>query len=266
MSTKIRHLAIVSSDTDRLLDFYGAVFGMTRYSGQHTTDGYVGLNVNRRAPGRQGGFDHFGVEVDDVEQIAARVKDDYPMIELLKRPSNRPFAAISMHDPAGNVFDLSQRGLENRGGAYKDQLGEDRLHPRHVQHFMVRAVNVPPLATFYQDVFGLRKLEAAPDDPNVYLTDGIVTLVLAPWKISSYAGSGIERPQPDHIGFQVESLEAFQEDLQRLATDHPELAPKQIAGGPEREARLKLLASCKYGALHFADPDGVLIDVSERLK
>src|ERR1051325_9619779 len=106
MPSRIKHVAIVSSDTNRLGGFYAAGFGVS-YRGTggaaHLSDGYIGMNVNYRSPGRQGGFDHFGIEVDDIEEIRARVHDDYPDVDLLKRPSGRSFAGVSMHDPAGNV-------------------------------------------------------------------------------------------------------------------------------------------------------------------
>jgi hypothetical protein len=112
MTAKIKHVAICSSNSPLLLDFYASLFRMERDAGQVVTDGYVGMNVNPRGRGRQAGIDHFGLEVDDVEGIMARCRAAYPRLNFLKRPSNRPFAGISTHDPAGNVFDLSQTGME----------------------------------------------------------------------------------------------------------------------------------------------------------
>jgi hypothetical protein len=108
--------------------FYQDIFGMkrsepTRAGGAVVVgDGYVGLNLNPRAPGRQAGFDHFGFEVQDTEVVFGRLKDKYPKIQVLHRPSNRPFAGISMHDPNGNVFDLSQLNMENRRDIYTDKV------------------------------------------------------------------------------------------------------------------------------------------------
>ena len=44
------------------------------------------------------------------------------------------------------------------------------------------------------------------------------------------------------------------------------LAPNPIGAeaGPEGEARLNLFAKCPLGQFHMSDPDGVLIDVSDR--
>ena len=269
MRAQLKHLAIVSDNYLLLGHFYQALFGLRSFAGARpdgaiaVTDGYVGLNINPRAPGRQAGLDHFGFEVDDVETVFARVRERYPQIAFLKRPSNRPFAGISMHDPAGNVFDLSQRDMANRADVYADDtLCRDRT-ARHIEHFMLRTLDPSGVARFYRDVFDLQELPGAHDDSTHFLTDGVVTLIIAPWRITDYVGSGIERPAPDHIGFRVESLAAFDNDLQSLARRNPKLAPGPLGVGPESTMRQRLLATCRFGHHQLADPDGVLLDVSE---
>jgi catechol 2,3-dioxygenase-like lactoylglutathione lyase family enzyme len=266
MTTKIKHLAIVSENYAIEEKFYQAVFGMRTAerarieSASVVSDGYVGININPRRPGRQGGFDHFGFEVDDVEAVAARMREKYPEVHILKRPSNRPFAGLSTHDPAGNVFDLSQEGMENRADVYVDGAREA---DRRVKHFVLRAVEPERVARFYREVFDLLEMEKPADDPNAYFTDGRVTLVISPWKISDYAGTGIERPALDHIGFKVESVQAVKDRLEELSRRNPYLSPSPVGVGPEAEARLALFAKCKLGEYHLADPDGVMIAISE---
>lgn len=267
MGTQIRHLAIVSENYALLGRFYEALFGMTGGADARPdaaisiSDGYIGMNVNPRTPGRQAGLDHFGFQVDDVEEVFARVRDDWPMVDFLKRPGNRPFAAISMHDPAGNVFDLSQEGMENRRSVYA-QAPKD-AHQRRISHFMLRTVDPATVARFYGEVFGLSPVEKGADDPSFYLSDGQVTLIVAPWRIADYAGGGIERPALDHLGFEVESLAEFEADLKRMIGRNPSLAPRPHKAGIEGDSRLKLLAACRYGRRQLADPDGVLIDAHE---
>ncbi len=269
MPSRIKHVAIVSENYALLGKFYEALFGMKASANARpdsavaVSDGYIGMNVNPRSPGRQAGFDHFGIEVDDVEAIAERVRAKYPTVRLLKRPSNRPFAGISMHDPAGNVFDLSQEGMANRTDVYVDVARSAQPHPRRIRHFMLRTVEPERIAHFYHEMFELQLQDKAADDPNYYLTDGEVTLIIAPWRISDYEGGGIERPALDHLGFEVESLEQFQADLRRIMARNPYLAPKAFTGG-EGDARIRLLATCRYGQYQLCDPDGVLIDVCER--
>jgi hypothetical protein len=56
----------------------------------------------------------------------------------------------------------------------------------------------------------VKEEEKAFEDPNFYLTDGTVTMVLAPYKISDYLGTEHKRPGFDHIGFEVEDLRGFE--------------------------------------------------------
>lgn len=267
MPTKIKHVAIVSENYALLGRFYEALFGLKTSAGSRPeaavsiSDGYVGMNVNPRGPGRQAGFDHFGFEVDDVERVFARARERFPSARWLKRPGNRPFAGISMHDPAGNVFDLSQEGMENRADVYADVATGSRPQDRHIDHFAIRVIDPVTVGRFYREVLELAETEQRPEDPSVYLTDGVVTLVVAPWRIEDYEGGSIERPTPDHIGFRVDDLERFHADLEKLIARNPALSPLPSKGGREGEGRRKLLARCGFGGSQLCDPDGVLIDV-----
>ena len=62
-----------------------------------------------------------------------------------------------------------------------------------------------------------------------------MTLVIMPWDITDYDGTGIITQGMDHIGFKVESVDAFKADVERIAGDNPRLAPAPIR--PARRAR-----------------------------
>src|ERR1043166_2537199 len=93
MSAKLKHLAIVSDQYTLLERFYEAMFGMKPSPDNPpagavvVSDGYVGLNINPRKgkAGRQAGLDHFGFEVEDVEQVLGKLREKYPGINVLKR-------------------------------------------------------------------------------------------------------------------------------------------------------------------------------------
>lgn len=266
MSARLKHIALVSDQYALQGRFYEAAFGMraaadTRPERAVTvSDGYVGLNINPRKAGRPAGLDHFGLEIDEVEPVLERLRAKYPAVEVVRRPSTRPFAGLSTHDPDGNVFDLSQPDMANRTSVYVD-AGSSQ--PRRISHLALRTLHPAQLAEFYVDLLGLRAVERVPKDANFYLSDGRVTLVLMPWRIGDYAGTGIVRPGPDHIGFEVEDLEAVRQRLQALGDNNPHLRPMPLAG-PEGEARLKLFAACcPLGQHRLADPDGVLLDLAE---
>ena len=263
MFAKIKHLAIISDNYALLSRFYQALFGMKASksprpeSAAAIGDGYIGMNIIPQKLGRQAGLEHFGLEVEDVDKVAARLREKYPSVQLIKRPTNRPFAGISTHDPDGYVFDLSQQQMANRSEVYVE--GEWQQE-RSISHFVLRSLNPAESAKFYREVYELQELEKPGDDPNHYLTDGWVTIIVAPWAITDYEGAGIEPRHMDHLGFRVEDVDAFKKDLQALVERNPALAPK--LGGTEGEIRLSLLAKCKHGQFQLCDPDGVPIDVS----
>jgi predicted enzyme related to lactoylglutathione lyase len=260
MATQIRHVAIRSTSEEqgqRLADFYGSLFGMTQNN--RTSDGYVWMSVTSHGLGRQAGPDHFGFEVDDIDAVMARSRAAYPQINFLKRPSSRPFAEIGSHDPAGNVFDLYQKKPGKGGGDAEERPA------RYLSHFQLRAVNPGILAKFYQEIYGLELQPQAEGDPNFTLTDGRVTMILAPWDIRNYADTGVVRPAIDHMGYTVESLAAFKSDLDELMESRPDLFPvnaKKDRGEGKRQLEI-LAADCHRGQLQLHDPDGWLLDVGE---
>ena len=267
MLAKINHVAIVSDNYAQLAQFYEAAFGMRTSAktrpGRAVTvgDGYVGLNINPRRAGRSAGLDHFGIEVDDAEEAFARIAKHYPSVKWLKRPSTRPFAGVTTHDPDGNMFDISQKNMANRTSVYVENDG--KANPRHIDHVALRTMRPDERATFYRTVFELTPTNKSAGDPNHYLTDGHVTLVIMPWDITDYDGTGIITQGMDHIGFRVEDLETFKADVARIAGDNPRLTPAPVSSGAEGAALEKLFArSCPLGQHRLADCDGILIDVS----
>jgi catechol 2,3-dioxygenase-like lactoylglutathione lyase family enzyme len=265
MFAKINHVAIVSENYSHLGKFYEAVFGMKMGSsrpGRAITvgDGYVGLNINPRREGRQARLDHFGIEVEDVETVFRRMRAHYPRVKWLQRPSTRPFAGLTTHDPDGNVFDLSQKDMKNRTSLY---AAEGWAQPRTLSHIAIRTMNAEAMAQFYADVFELTSLNKAEGDPNFYVSDGRVTIELMQWDIESSAGVSVIMPGMDHLGFKVESIEKLKEDVEGLSAN-PFLRPMGIGIGAEGVTRLKIFHDCcPLGRYYMSDTDGILIDVSE---
>src|SRR5689334_20248535 len=159
MFAKINHIASISENYAVAGKFYEAIFGMrtsanTRAARAVTVgDGYVGYNINPRKAGRPARLDHFGIQIEDIELVFDRLRRNYPMVEWLKRPSTRPFAGITTHDPDGNVFDISQKDMANRTSVYVENTGN--ANPRHINHVALRTMNPDDMATFYRDVFEL---------------------------------------------------------------------------------------------------------------
>ena len=83
---KIKHLAIITLDPERLANFYEKVFGMTRLTrpadrpkiskAVFMTDGYLTLALlENKAEGKAPGLNHFGFQIDDQEEITARLAE-----------------------------------------------------------------------------------------------------------------------------------------------------------------------------------------------
>ena len=267
MPAKINHLAIVSEKYALAGKFYESMFGMQTSSNTRPAravtvgDGYIGLNINPRFVGRPARFDHFGIEVDDAERTFASIGATYPSVKWLKRPANRPFAGVTTHDPDGNVFDISQKKMDNRADIYADNV---ELHARHVRHVALRTMNPEAMADFYADVFGFDRTAGRSGDPNHYLTDGHITLVIMPWAITDFDGTGIVAPSMDHFGFRVENLATFKADVERIGGANSYLAPSRLQWGPEDTARMELAQrSCPLCEHYLVDIDGILISASE---
>jgi hypothetical protein len=74
-------------------------------------------------------------------------------VQLIKRPTNRPFAGMSTHDPEGYVFDLSKQDMNIAPEVYVE--GEWK-QDRHVSHFVLRALNPANLAKFDRESMSFR--------------------------------------------------------------------------------------------------------------
>ena len=269
MFAKINHVAVVSEKYALLGKFYESLFGMkmsgTKNPARAITvgDGYVGLNINPRKAGRPAGLDHFGIQVEDVETVFDRMRTKYPNADWVQRPSTRPFAGLTANDPDGNVFDISQKDMKNRHAAYVENSGEQQ--DRHISHVAVRTMRPDEMARFYVDVFELAEQNSKAGDPNHYLTDGKVTLLIMPWKIQNYVGQSILPTGMDHVGFTVESVDKLKEDVDELVGINPLMNPIPVGKGKESGVRLELAKKqCPMAEYFLSDPDFTLIAVRSK--
>jgi catechol 2,3-dioxygenase-like lactoylglutathione lyase family enzyme len=285
MATRIKHIGIMSQTPPRLFKFYESLFDFrttardpnsererAKATGHKilasgrvasafartviASDGNIGVAFNQRRPGYPGGLDHFGMMVDDIGEALKIIKEKYPTVGAVKRPPGRPFVDYSSHDPEGNIFDIVEPGKNSWWACLPRRKANDRGISSSDEPF--------PLAQFYTDVFSFQLEDKALEDPNFYLTDGTVTMILAPYKIEDYVGTEHKRPGFDHLGFAVEDLNAFKNDVAILAETDPEyLAPKPPNVESEYRVIMDLLASCRHGQHQMCDPEGNLLDISK---
>ena len=117
---RIRHIAILTEDVEKLVRFYTTAFGLKIVKGVGTatylSDGHINLAIIPIEPERkiegpqlQPGLYHFGFQVDDVGSLREACQEASAATGIDKRPPNRE-AEYRVHDPDGNPIDLSQHG------------------------------------------------------------------------------------------------------------------------------------------------------------
>ena len=119
-----------------------------------------------------------------------------------------------------------------------------------IKHIAIRTEDVEETATFYRQVFGLTQVGVG--QSGIYLTDGYLNIAVLKLR------AGVEgeplKLGVDHIGFQVEDVEATVANIRRLGgkalTDRMEPAAANSA------------APRSYFEVKCLGPDAQVIDVS----
>lgn len=114
---KLRHLAIVARDPEKLAEFYSSVFAMELFHRDpdgscFLSDGYLSLAlIKHQLDGETPvGMNHFGFHVESTSAVSdALVAAGTP--KPAERFTDRPFAEYRAMDPEGNWFDLSEHGF-----------------------------------------------------------------------------------------------------------------------------------------------------------
>jgi catechol 2,3-dioxygenase-like lactoylglutathione lyase family enzyme len=117
---KIQHIAIMTTEPDKLADFYCDVFNMTRRREAEEepggaravfiSDGNIEVAlIDSKRPVK--GINHFGFTIDLLEEPEIREKLKKYGVEPFVVNPGRVFAEVRAIDPDGNNFDLSTTGL-----------------------------------------------------------------------------------------------------------------------------------------------------------
>jgi catechol 2,3-dioxygenase-like lactoylglutathione lyase family enzyme len=116
---KIRHIAVKVEDQEKTADFYKQTFGMTeawrgpvREDGHraiYLTDGYINMAI-LPAHGERQGIDHFGFQVEDMDGTLKTATSAGAKGDAAKKPRDGRFAEMGIHDPVGQLVDVSVHG------------------------------------------------------------------------------------------------------------------------------------------------------------
>ncbi len=115
---KIRHVALTINDPEKSADFYKITFGMKEvHRGEvkdglqaiYLSDGYINLAL-LPARGRPEGVEHFGFQVDSIEETGRISLKEGAKQGATPRPNDGRFAEFRIHDCVGSPVDLSEQG------------------------------------------------------------------------------------------------------------------------------------------------------------
>ncbi len=119
---KIRHIAIKVEDQEKAANFYKQTFGMTeawrgpvRDDGNraiYLTDGYINMAVLPARGGREG-IDHFGFQVENLDETLKSAQVSGAKTDAEAKPKDGRFAEMGVHDPVGQLVDVTVHGWKS---------------------------------------------------------------------------------------------------------------------------------------------------------
>lgn len=130
---KIRHVAITAKDPEKLSEFYRTTFDLKEvHRGElredkrqaiYLSDGYINLAI-LPARDRAEGINHFGFQVDDIEETGKIAMAAGARQDLVEKPRDGRFAEFGIKDPVGVPVDLSEAGWRTEPVATAGKAGE----------------------------------------------------------------------------------------------------------------------------------------------
>jgi len=242
---KLRHVAFIVKDPDRLYEFYHHLFGVEKVrhgptGAIHVIDGLFNLaflkqNISdspvvntHRADGEEidqvQGINHYGFLVDNVEQALSRLDVSLPRGET---PQNGRPAEMRFIDPWGNKVDLSARGF----------LGREEKKMPGVRRVVVQTDDPDTAAEFYKMKLELKEIGRLSDE-TIRLSDGDISFDLTKKRL-------IDKSGIQSFGVQVENWSETKSKFKELGIELPDPKPGQ-------------------SEVALSDPEGNFFTVSEK--
>ncbi len=217
---RLRYVAFMAADPDRLAWFYTAYLGMTELGRSadgdvSLTDGFYNLTFFRlrerlNEPRKAPGLHHLGIEVESIEEIRDRYAEKMPNWQSVEEPGGLQYGEYRIYDPEGLPVSLSETGF-----GVPD--GEDRV-PR-IAHIALNSVNTEAMLDFYTGVFDFRMLRITDirrqeGRLNRFLGDGHTNLAVHPF----HSGRPGHEPRygVNHVGYLIADLEGALASLSKI--------------------------------------------------
>jgi len=247
----IRYVATVTEHPDTLAQFYKTYFSMQELGRSADgdialTDGFYNISLLKPRDGEELGHHHYGVEIDDIHEIEAKLEEFAPNAEIRKEPGDLFHGEYRIFDPNGIAISLSEKH-------FNVPAGEAKLPQIHHLAFMVP--NNEEVLKFYMNVFGFREssrndqIREKNTSPTRWAADGNTAIAILPtpeWLEEHNMepeGTNV-KPGLNHFGYLVSDMDKF---LQSLPPGSVSIRPDTR---PAAEWRV-------------SDPDGNPLDVSQ---
>jgi len=250
----IRYLAIVSERPETLAHFYMTYFSMRELGRSDEgdialTDGFYNVSLVKPRPGADEiGISHFGIEIDDVREIEARLEEFAPKSDIQQEEGGLFHGEYRVFDPNGVAVSLSERHFN---------LPAAERHMPNIRHMAMCVPNNDRVLDYYRNVFGFRepgnsrKLREA-GLPVRWAADGSTAMAI----LTSHKGRVVNeetessRDGVNHFGFLVKDMDSYLTSLPKGAISERDynVAP----GVPRSSAEFRVF-----------DPDRNPFDLSE---
>ncbi len=154
MNSQIRYLAIVSEKPETLAHFYSNYFkmrelGRSDHGDIAVTDGFYNISIlKQRDSSEETGISHFGITINDIGEVEARIKEFAPKTDISKEAGGLFHGDYRVTDPSGQSVTLSTH-------QFHTPIVE-RTFPC-IRHLAVCVSNNDDVLDFYVNIFGFRE-------------------------------------------------------------------------------------------------------------
>jgi catechol 2,3-dioxygenase-like lactoylglutathione lyase family enzyme len=215
MESQVRYLAIVSEQPEVLAGFYTRYFSMRELDRSSRgdvalTDGFYNISILTPRNGEPRGISHFGVTIDDIGAVEARLRQFAPQTEIQKDAGGLFHGDYLLTDPSGQTVALSSHQFHTPA--------VEREFPC-IRHLALCVSNNDEVLDFYVNVFGFRESSTSKkirDQNRVvrWAADGATAMAILPDKSRRDMN---ERESPkdglNHFGWLVNDIQHFLESL-----------------------------------------------------
>jgi catechol 2,3-dioxygenase-like lactoylglutathione lyase family enzyme len=216
MNSRIRYLAIVSERPDTLARFYSTYFAMRELGRSDAgdvalTDGFYNISILKpRDEAAELGISHFGITVEDIREIEARLKRCAAQTDIRQEEGGVFHGDYRVTDPNGQIVSLSTHDFHTPS--------VERTFPS-IRHIAMCVPNNDEVLDFYVNVFGFResttsKRIRAENRVVRWAADGETAMAILPDRNHRDMN---ERESPrdglNHFGWLVTDIEHFLDSL-----------------------------------------------------